>query len=139
MKILLFNPDYKKVTLKIIESIRDLCSCEILDAPDHRSFRTALELCLSGETVIVFFVNTEKDMTFLEKIYSKFFDVKLIVNHPDHQDQYRARILNLYPRMLTVTEECSLILPGAVRGIVKQKLTDNIITHYNNALLRRSN
>jgi hypothetical protein len=134
MKLLIFNPYYKDVTLKIIEAIRDLHPCEIVDTLDHFSFRTALTSCLSGETVIVFFVFIEKDMTFLEDIYSKFFDVKLIVNHPDHLDQYQTRILNLYPRMLTVTEKCSLILPGAVRGIVKQKLTDNIITNNNNIL-----
>lgn len=124
MKILIFNPYHKDITQKIVDAIMEFSTCQIVNAADHPSFEIAFSSCLNGETIVVFFIREEKDISFLEYLHPKFFDIKLIVNHPDHGDKFQARIIKLCPRIITVTHECSQLLPYAVHGIVKQKSTD---------------
>lgn len=127
MRILIYNPYYKDVTRKVIAAVSHWQSCEVYDAPDHQSFQSAFGACLSGETIIVFFVDGDSDMIFLESMQSKFIDVKLLINHAGHDDKFYARILSLYPRMVTVTDKCALLLPEAVQGILKQIFTETDI------------
>lgn len=127
MKILIFNPYHQDVNHRIINAVMAFQPCRVIEVDDHPSFRTAFSNCLSGETIVVFFVENERDMLFLEAMNSKFFDIKLIVNHPDQNDQFHERILKLYPRIMTVTHECLHLIPQAVCGIIK-KLTNDSVT-----------
>ena len=124
MKVLIYNPYRRYITQQRINSVSGYDKCRIVPTEDLFVFKYAFNECLSGETIVVFFIENETDMAFLEDMNSKFVDIKLIVNHPDENDKFRARILKLYPRFVTVSDDCDRLLPEVVPGLVRQQLQD---------------
>ena len=122
MKILIFNRHNEKINLEIQYALKACQICQLILTKDHHTFTKEFSPCLSGETVIVFFINNENDMKFLESIHTQFVDIKLIVDQSERKKSFQSRVLNLHPRMITNSDENSELLVGVVQGIVMEKL-----------------
>ena len=122
MKILIFNNQNEKINQKIQYALNAYQNCQLILTKDHHTFTKEFSFCLSGETIIVFFINNKNDMDFLESIHTQFVDIKLIVDQSERKKSFQSRVLELHPRMITNFDENSELLIGVVQGIVKEKL-----------------
>lgn len=121
MKVLIFNPKHENITQQIADRLRGFKHCQLILTFEHLSFECEFARCLSGETIVVFFIDDNNDLSFLEKMSEKFVDVKLVINIPHHANGYYDRILKLCPRMIFTTKMYPQLLPEFVFGIVKEK------------------
>ncbi len=122
MKVLMFNPYNENMTREIKGAIGGIEQCRLAQALDHPSFEAEFSSCLSGETIIVFFVNDEEDLLFLENIQNKFVDIKLMTILRERTPGFYDRILKLCPRVLAVSGECDRLIPEALLGLVREKI-----------------
>ncbi len=123
MNLIIFNPLFEEITRNITDTIRHFNECRIVRAADHRAFSSVFAHSLSGETVVVFLVDDEEDMGFLEEIHRNFIDIKLFTVLTNNSDRLRGRALKLQPRMITHVGGDSRLLPRAVRGVIEEMLS----------------
>ncbi len=121
MKILIYNTYNEKMTEEIRHTISVYKNCQIIPAKNYNTFKKEFSLCLSGETIVVFFIKNEKDMNFLESIQGSFLDIKLIVNLTESEISFQSRILKLQPRIITDSDKNSILLTGTIQGMIKEK------------------
>ena len=134
MKILIFSIGNETISQKIIDGLNQFKNCQIILLEDHQSFKKEFRHCFSGETVVVFFIEGEEDMSFLESMEKEFVDIKLIINQPDHTNSFYGRILSLHPRLITNIRECRELLPGVVRKTVIEMLKTSVTNDTNNPI-----
>jgi len=122
MKILIFNNQNTTIDKKIRHALKTFPECQVIVTKDHLRFRRDFSLCLSGETIVIFFITSESDMVFLESMHSNFVDIKLIANLSKRKKAFQSRVLKLNPRIITNSDENPDLLLGSIQGIVKEKL-----------------
>jgi lantibiotic modifying enzyme len=125
MKILIFNSHKEKIIQEIQYALKSFQNCQVILTKDHHEFKKQLPNCFSGETIVVFFINTEKDMVFLESMQNHFVDIKLVINQSERKKSFISRSLKLHPRIITHSDENSELLLGVIQGIIKKNIIDN--------------
>ena len=120
MKILIYDSRNKQDKDSINTLVETFTSCQILFTDNYYSFETKLLSCYSGETVIVFFVNEEKDMDFLESTMKNLTDIKLIVNLLEKTSSLESRAYAIGARLVTKTDDNEVLLPLGLQGIIKE-------------------
>lgn len=123
MKVLVFNPYSKRPPQEIVDAVREFDHCQIIHTTDYIDFTRASRACLSGETIVVFYITKKQDLLFLEKIMNSLLDVKLLICRPQNSEHLSNRIMKLHPRIITTEDiERSLhLIPKMVAGIVKEQ------------------
>jgi hypothetical protein len=115
----------ESVRSKIQTALKLFENCQVILSEDYSGFKKEFSLCLSGETIIVFFIKNEIDLNFLESIQRDFVDVKLIINIAEKK-LYQARALKLRPRIITNADEDIQLLLGVIQGGVKEKFKNQV-------------
>ncbi len=121
MKILIYNNHNDEVIQRIQNTLNTFQNCQIIFSQDYHTFKKKFSFCLSGETLIVFFIKNELDIRFLESIHNDFVDIKLIIDLSENKS-YQARALKLQPRLITNADENTELLIGVIQGCVKENL-----------------
>ena len=123
MKILLFNPMLPELNQKIVEELSARDDCRVIEIPDRKTFKKALQDSLSGHTVVVCSLCDEHDLCFIESLKKSIIDIKLLINMVQLSESFMNRISKLSPRVLTTMESGAsmCVLPEAVLKIVKNQ------------------
>ncbi len=126
MKILTFNSQHDEIVSKIRHSTMKFQNCPVILTKNFHTFKKEFSSCLSGETLIVFFLNNELDMRFLESIRYDFVDIKLIIDISGGT-QYQDRALKLHPRIITNVNENLDLLLGVIQGCLKENMKNDFL------------
>ena len=99
MKILVFNTGDKNIGSYYQPGIQLPQSCLVQVSDNYPDFCKAVQACLSGQGIIVFYVKKQQDLDCLRSVMTEYSDLKLIVSIPDDQTLIH-RALALYPRFI---------------------------------------
>ena len=128
MKIIIYNPYFTTLNQQFLKRIEAFSKSLGIITSNHDQFQSEFTKCFSGETIVVFYIGVEADVTFLEKVQQQFVDIKLLVNLTPHLEGYCNRIRKLDPRIVHIGadcscgEQCSCLLPHAVQAILEKRL-----------------
>ena len=118
MKILIYANPESDQAFRQIHILRKTIPYPAQVVTSHEAFEQALTRCLSGETIIVFFVSNDADLIFLESMQEKFLDTKLLLSIFDDEPQRVVRAYRLHPRLLVSFDEGPTLLCMTLSGIV---------------------
>lgn len=118
MRILFFSRKHDLTFNFLKYEFSHIKNLKMILLKDYISFEKEFFRCFSGETIIVFCADTEKDIEYLEKKKKDFFDIKLVVNRSSGLKNLNKRILALNPRFVTFSDDSNIFLIEAVKGLV---------------------
>lgn len=119
MRILFFSKSHDVIFNFLNNEFFNIKNLEMVLLQDYKSFEKEFFKCFSGETIIVFCAETEKDIEYLEKQKKDFFDIKLVINLSDNLKKFQKRIFLLNPRFVICSDFSDIFLMESVRGLVK--------------------
>lgn len=85
-----------------------------------------LSLCFAGDSLLIFFVNTEQDMIFLESLKTQHMDIKLLIYIAIDDSTLVSRGYALFPRLVIDVNSHKNLLPAAVEKFLQYKDTIKI-------------
>lgn len=119
MKIVIFANPENDQAFRQIHILRKTVPYPAQVVTSHEAFVQAYTQCLSGETIIVFFVGSDDDLAFLESMQEKFLDTKLLLSISDDDARRVARAYRLHPRLLVSLDDAPTLLCMTLLGIVR--------------------
>ncbi len=120
MNIIIYN-DEDHTTIQAIETIGLMFKeCRVIRVMDHNMFKKRLATCLAGESVIIFFINKEENMRFLESMAKYFVDIKLLIYLTRDNNRLASRAYDLAPRIVISNDSSKELLPAVLERILKQ-------------------
>jgi hypothetical protein len=118
MKVLIYSRQDHGIIKRVEQVVAAVGNIHLEYARDKKEFKEASASCFAGQTLVVFFVDGENDMGFLESVEMDFMDTKLVIYFAEHKADLLARAYKLYPRVVTGAFDSDERLPGAVKGIL---------------------
>jgi|GEM_PF-1817506 len=120
MEILIYVNPENYHAYRQLNAIRKFVPYPRRYASTHGAFKQLYAQCLSGETIVVFFVNDDADMAFLEVMEKDFVDTKLLVSIANGNEQWVARAYKQKPRIVTRSYDHPELLAMTIKGIARQ-------------------
>ena len=118
MKILIYANPIDRSVARHLDEIRDLVPYLTTVVSSRDAFKEAFSRCLSGETIILFFVNNEKDQTFLEDVEIHFLDTKLFIHLKEKNSRLVRWAHTFKPRMVVSGDDDPRLLPVMIQKSV---------------------
>ena len=102
----------KAIFVHVPQPIHIVASCAAL--------KEALAECFSGETIVVYFVTSTSDLTYLDTLESKLLDIKLLLNLVRPENRLLLRAYKLHPRFITMPHDPPELLAKTINGIIRE-------------------
>ena len=125
MKILIYADPASRRTDSQLEAIHKLVPYPTQLTTSHTAFQEAFGHCLSGETIVVFFVNSDSDLDLLEGMEKTFVDTKLLLAMAGPNDHLLRRAYRCSPRLVAQTDERPVLLPMTIQGMANEMNRNN--------------
>lgn len=113
---------YSDAPHQTIQSIRDAVAsradCRVCRVKTHQDFQRELTAALSGESLVIYFVNRPLDMVFLESVAASFMDIKMVICQTLEDDELMMKAYALSPRMVLNRWNIGAMLPHVVDSMV---------------------
>ena len=120
MNFLIYTRNALPLVDKLMELAREAGPIRIQTATDQAGFDRAYQECFSGETLILFVMEDDRDMEVLDTASRYFLDVKLAVYLVEGAGGLKRRAFGYYPRLVSgYCEPESRIMDG-VAGILAE-------------------
>ncbi len=117
--IIIFNEQSHSTINAIKDRLVMFINYNIIVITDYAEFKDRFTSCLAGECIIIFFINNEKDMVFLELMKKYFMDIKLIIYLSFENKDIISRAYAMYPRMVISDDSSKELLPAVIEKIAK--------------------
>ncbi len=122
MNIIIYNEENHASIKDIYNKVGMFEKSNIIRIKDHANLKDKLFSCVAGESIVVAYINKQKDMTFLEKMEKYFIDVKLLIYLNFKNDEIISRAYAMYPRMVISNDSSKELLPDSIEKIIKKFL-----------------
>jgi len=119
LNIIIYNDQDHSIIQAIKTRTLMFKNCTVTRVTDYKTFKKNLASCFAGECIIVFFINREKDMMFLESVKKQFVDIKLLIYLALEGNDIASRAYALSPRIVISNNSSKELLPEALQGILK--------------------
>lgn len=119
MKLLIFSRQEHPVMEKVTAVVQSVENIRWSWLRDQASLEDAMAGAYAGETLMLFFIEAESDMVFLEQIQKGFMDIKLVVYFACEKNGMMARAYKCFPRLITGDFDRADLLVAAIKGIAE--------------------